>query len=227
MIRRVLDAIAVEHRQILKLLYGDDYSAAEIMHLLRIERGQWDGRRRRALLAFVRALARHDLTPQCAHARKLLKHDPHQLMAGLDADGHFDSCLPCRAFQHSTKSALAVMPLPIAIPAIKFDTLDYFTRKSESAAGSLKSTPGPGVADSFAALKSSLGYKLAFAAVTGTLAVAGVVGAFVAHNTSATLSSELSTYFGRDADQARWAAHETERQALERAARDFSRNRTP
>ncbi len=233
-ILRALESLPDEHRQILKLRYSDALSPQAIMYLQQLTRRQYEGRHTRAIKAFTRALSKLDMSWECGQTRLLLKHDVQALLnprARTEARAHIESCLSCQAFVRSTNSALAVMPLPFALAAWKLDALPYLTSSPAEHADAAHPSPAQAGASSPPAPGASavVAHKLTVLAVTAAVGIGGV-GAASSATTDPPLrpSAPAGSLQHQTRDQGsgtRWASSETQRMALERAARRAQRRR--
>lgn len=219
---RALESLAEDHQQVLKLRYGDNLTPAAIQHLLSLTARQWDGRHTRALAAFAKALSKLNMTFDCGQARLHIKHNPQALLDATTvsvARDHVDSCLACQAFARSTRSALAVLPLPVPLLAWKLDTLQYFTRTSDTTSAS--TTPSTSV---FASLKAAAAHNAVVLTATALTAVTGTAAGAVLLKDPVS-SGPRSAKTAATSKPATWSQHSTPRQALERAARESARRR--
>ncbi len=235
-ILRALESLPEEHRQILKLRYADSLEPQAIMFLQNINRRQYEGRHTRALKAFANALAKLPFGSQCGQTRLLLKHHAEALLnpqAVSAARDHIDSCLVCRAFAKSSQSALAVLPLPIPLLMWKLDALQYFAGSPSSSSSTVTAGAPPVGGESSGSWFASAGKTLAAhkISVLAVSAVAGVGGASFAVSAGVdspqklVLGQTTSTSADGSHGQTRWASSQTQREALERAAREAQKRR--
>lgn len=225
-LRASLDALADDHRQVLKLRFDDNLSYAAITHLLDFSSVKaCEGKVTRALKALATEVSKRKVTSECGRTRLLLKRNPEALLdpyaVGV-ARNHVESCFACQAFGRSAQLALASTPLPFALDPIREAVLQYLPAGPRKAG---RSTASGEPSSAWASVKTFAGSKLAVASMAAAVTVGGAGVAASHMMTSDDGSShaiELPTSSSRPAT---WAESRSDRQKLEQAARDLARAR--
>lgn len=227
LVKRALESISEEHQQVLKLRFDDNLSGQAIKHLLGLSTiKQYEARLTRALKALATAMSKQNVTLECGRTRLLLKRQPDPLFneaaVGV-ARSHVESCLACQSFARSTRVALAALPLP-ALDPLRVATLEYFSRHPRTSTAAPQTQPPGGI---FHSVKAIAGHKLAAATITAAVGTSGAAAA--THFASAEPLPRSHKTELRSADtpsrSVKWADSASDREKLERAAREFARQR--